>query len=215
MKRGLLAVLNVVAALACGAPAISSADPSVQSEIKPTEQTLRGVEETVKRMYRVAGEVHSEVNRRDYITIGPDLADTYPSDPWYNYNAGMFPTALNSGFQTERKTPILPPRKRYIDSSMSEYHQLRPFLDQDLAMLKTDPITQSKTPDAEEFGAQYVVAAETDKRLQALESKLDKLTKNAPYDNKAISETTEDMRDQLKSLDMIDHRMRKLLQRIH
>lgn len=167
--------------------------------------------DVLKRLHHTSGELHAEVNRREMIVTGPDYMDQMIMDPWMSAYPGLNPTGLAAGFQNTRPGPLLPPRKRYIDLSMSQLQQLVPLVDSDISDILA--ATQQSTANTDAIKAQMLIASDARGRIDAAYQKLITLTKGAPYDNKAISAATEDIRDDVSSINEIRHRVSKLLDR--
>ncbi len=124
---------------------------------------------------------------------------------------GLSQVGLASGFQNTAPGPLLPPRKRFIDMSMGQLQQLITMLDTDMQNLMRD--TQAVTPGDDAARAQLMIANDARDRLDAAEKQLVTLTKSPPYDNKAISNASEDVHDEIRAIDAIRGRLPKLIGR--
>lgn len=197
-------------------PRLIAAKPQVIAAASTFDKTqvqeqIRDMSDTLKRIHHASGELHSEVNRRQMISTGPDYMDQMIMDPWMSAYPGLNPTGMAAGFQNMKPGPLLPPRKRYVDVSMTQLQQLITLLDTDVSNILA--ATQQGNANSDAIKAQMLIVSDAKNRIDSANQKLIALTKGAPYDNKAISTATEDIRDDVASINELRHRISKMLDR--
>ena len=175
---------------------------------KQIEDQLSDFGETLKRINHAASELHSEVNRHQQVVTGPDVLDAAVMDGWGSASPGLYPGG--GGWVNTEPGPALPPRKRFLDLSCAQLAQTMPLFDTDTGAI--NKFSQQFSSD-DKLRAQIGVLNDECNEIDSLNTKMVSLTKAPPYDNKAISITAEDMRDQTESINATRRHVMKLLGR--
>lgn len=190
-------------------PGPTPAQKEGASPVPDEAQTLRDLNETLKRINQSAADVFHEVNRHAPAPLSrQDMMDEYVMDPWASAYpaAAPFDPAL---IQSLKTGPLLPPRKKWLDHSTDAMSKSIAILQDEMRQVSVP--AQAPQAVADSFKAEETVLNDTAGKIKQQFDQLTKLTAGPDFDNNEIAKIAREIGSETKGMNETRKRLLKLL----
>lgn len=168
-----------------------------------TEEQLKAMADTVRRLEDAAMGIYHEVNRQQTLVMqNPYTMDPFVMDPFmqYGFDYSIDPDPMwtcNTG-------QVIPPRRENLDSYLSQ-------INNEVSALWTDVSGATLPEESTELKVQWEVLSDTLQRMRTHCQWLQSLIENNTNDTTIIGEAAENVRDDAKGLGQITKNMLEVL----